>query len=349
MIKKTYLYLGEQNIGIQGPKELLVRIDRNFEETPLENLSTSGLIEIQEREPVEFSRDRSKPYLVTRANNTKAYPGTDFLRYGVCVRTVWKKSPLNYEVENFLPLDETAALNCFKKIYYNVPSSRNKALIHGSLVEVNGEGILIIGGCWSGKTSLTLGFLEKLHGRLVSEGNTLISYDAGHVTGYYLPRPIFVRFHSISRLDKLSQLLTNLEGAESIQPFDREAIREIIDEKRYDLDAGLNISRKKFAELMNIRTLPSLIVDKIIHTEFEDADSPKINSSSIKEFYTLLRKREFPKTKSIGNIKHQREIENPLSSIIELNWIEQLKRITLSFDARKNLTRTLLEDLICFP
>lgn len=349
MVKRSYFYLGEQNIGIEAPDELFKRINRNFEEIPSENVPTVGDIRIEEGEYVEFSRDRSKKYLTTRDNASRGYQGTDFLRYGVLVRTVWKKDPLHYEIQNFLPLDETAALNCFKKVYYSAPSSKNKALVHGSLVEAGGKGILIVGECWSGKTSLTMGFLEKLNGRLVSDGNVLVSYTGRSMWGHYLPRPIFARFHSISSSMGLSKVLINPEEAESIQPFDREAIEEIIAERKYELDAGLNFSRKKFAELIGIGTMPTHVINRFVHTKFDGAHLPAISSVGIEESHGLLLAREFPKETALGNVKHQREIEKPAHSIISQSWLDGVKVVRVSFDAKKNLTQNFLEDLICFP
>ena len=166
--------------------------------------------------------------------------------------------------------------------------------------------------------------------------------------GYYLPRPIFVRFHSISSSRNLSRVLTNLEEAESIQPFDREAIEEIIAQRNYELDAGLNFSRRKFAELIGIGTMPTCKVNKIINTEFDNASLPTIRLIEIGESYGLLLAREFLKETAIGNIKHQREIERPDYSIIKQNWLEGVEAMGISFDARKHLTKDLLEDLICF-
>lgn len=345
MVKKSYLYLGEQNIGIEGPNEVLERVDRYFEEKPTEGVPTIGDVKIEEGEYVEFNRDRSKPYLATKISNSRNHQRVDFLRYGVCVKTLWKKDLLNYKVRNFLPLDETGALKCFKKIYYSTPSSKDKSLIQGSLVEVGGKGVLIVGKCWSGKTSLTLGFLEKLNGRLVSDGNILISYNDEHMIGHYLPRPVFVRFSSISSSRNLSEILRNTEETEAIQPFDKEAIEEIIVKRKYELDAGLNISRKKFAELMGIQTIPLLRIGKIVHSRFDDS-LPKISPTSIKESYRLLLDREFPKNTPLGNIRHQRDIEIPNNSIIRQNWLEEVERAKVSFDARKDLTQNLLEDLI---
>ncbi len=347
MVKKSYFYLGEQNIGIEAPKVLLKRIGRNFEEVPIENGFNVGDVKVEEGEMVEFSRDRSKPYLATKLNDSRGYHGVDFLRYGVLVRTIWQRNPPHYEVQNFLPLDETGALSCFKKIYYNTSSSKNKALIHGSLVCVGGKGILITGKCWSGKTSLTLGFLEKFLGDFVSDGNVLISYEDGHIVGHYLPRPVFVRFHSINSSKGLSGLLKKPYEAESIQPFDKEAIEEIIAGKKYELDAGLNISRRKFAELIGVKTTPTLKVDRVVHTKFGCTDLPTINPISVEASYGLLLAREFPKETTLGNLRHQKEIERPDDSIIERDWLDGVERVETSFDANKTLTKSLLEDLIC--
>lgn len=348
MVKRGYFYLKEQNIGIEAPYKLFKRINKNFEEIPSGNVPTAGSIIIEEGKYVEFNRDKSKRYLSTRENVSRDCQGTDFLRYGVLVRTVWKEDSLHYKIQNFLPLDETAALSCFKKVYYSTPSSRGKALVQGSVVVVGGRGILVTGKCWSGKTSLVIGFLEKLKGRFVADGNVLVSYTGGGMRGSYLPRPIFVRFHSINLSECLSKILTNPERAEAVQPFDKEAIEEIIAEKKYELDAGLNFSRKKFAELLGIETLPTCRINTVIHTRFDNADLPIIDLVGLAESHGLLLAREFPKETALANIKHQREIEKPNRSIIEQSWLESTGRIGVSFDAKKNLTRSLLEDLICF-
>jgi hypothetical protein len=135
--------------------------------------------------------------------------------------------------------------------------------------------------------------------------------------------------------------------SEAIQPFDKEFIEEVIIGKKYWLDAGLNISRKKFAELMGIITMPYFKVNKIVHVQFSEDSLPIICQLEIEDSYKLLLAREFPKDNPLGNIKNQREIIKPDHSIIKQNCLEGIERISVSFDAKKNLTQSLLEDLIC--
>lgn len=341
-----YNYLGEQDIEISGPVGLLERIGRNFEELPTEEGDKVGSIKIEEGEFVSFHRDGSKPYLSTRQNGSKDYPGIDFLRYGVCVSSIWKKDPLNFEIKNYLPSDESTTLKCFKKVYYSTEPSRNKALVHGSLINLDGKGILITGPCWSGKTSLTLGLLEKLNATFISDGNTLLSYEDGSLNGYYLPRSVFVRFSSISSSPILGSILSDIDKAESIQPFDIEYIEEIIRDKNYDVDAGLNLSRRKFSELLGVRTVPHTRIHRIIYPNFSEEDTPGIKSLDPPDAFERLSQREFPKTTSIGNMKHQRDIECPNESIIDESWFDEIESLSVSFDARKNLSISLLEGLL---
>lgn len=342
----NYVYLGEQIISIKGPTELINRVSRNFEESPIEIGNPVGEVIVEEGDYVEFSRDRSKPYMSTRPNTSRAYPGVDFLRYGVHVRTVWKRDNFHFEAKNFQPFDETLPLSCFKKIYYSTPSSQNKALIHGSLVEVNGQGVLTTGKCWSGKTSLTMAFLERFNGRFVSDGNILLSYQDGNLVGNYLPRPVYVRFSSISTSARLSEILKNPCQAEAIQFIDREAIEEAIARRNFLGDMGISFSRKKFLELMGIQSLPSLIINRIIYSRFSEDSAPDIGVVDISEGCSTIQEREFLKEIGIGNIKNQRDIKPPANSIIQPKWLEGLALVKVSFDAKKDLTGSLLEDLL---
>jgi len=343
---KVYNYLEEGSISIAAPVSLLTRVDRNFEEKPMEVDTGIPNIQVEEGEFVTFNRDRSKKYLETKPNNSRGSTGFDFLRYGVLVSSLWMNDPTHYEIINFLPSDDSGILRCFKKVYYGSGRAENKSLVHGSLIEINGKGVFITGECWSGKTSLVLGFLRNTGAKFISDGNTLISFDDGELVGSYLPRPVYVRFATINANPNLRQILNDTSEAEAIQPFDKEAIEEIISAKKYDVDGGLNMSRRKFLELLGVTSAPVTRISKVISTHFNESPNVSINSLNPNEIFQTFRKREFPKEMGLGNIQHQRNIKNPPKSIITTDWFNLINGVAVHFDARKNLTPKLLEELL---
>jgi ABC-type microcin C transport system duplicated ATPase subunit YejF len=119
------------------------------------------------------------------------------MRYDAHVQTIWKENPRVYHTRSNMGVEWTRVLDCFKKIYYDTEGSKNKALVHGALVNVSGKGIFLVGECRSGKSTLMMNLLERLGGNFVTGGNTLLESNGNGITGFYLPRDVYLRFSSI--------------------------------------------------------------------------------------------------------------------------------------------------------
>ena len=347
MYKRTYDYLNEGNISIDAPTEILERIEKNLEETPNNNLSTLGTIKINQRgSNLEIEKDNFHPYLWTRKNMSKDYEGVDFMRYGSHVQTIWKRNPRDYEVTTNCGIDWNGALNCFKKIYYDTELSKKKTLIHGALTKIRGKGILMVGGCRSGKSTLLMSLLDSLGGVFITEGNTLVEKRNEDLIGHYLPRDVYIRFSSIVDSKRLYSSMEDICSCEATQPIDMDAINKIIKAKAFHVDAGLNYSRERFVNLMGITKSSKSQIDRIIFIDYANGCPLLIKNLSTDEALKKMKRREFPKNTRLGKIQHQSEIQPPQKSLIEENWFANSTPLSLSYNRSSDLTKTVLEDLL---
>lgn len=345
MVLKVYPYLGEENIAIECSENLLNIIEGNIDEKSIDTLNYGGIVKLSEGEMRTIVKDKSANYLTIKENSEKEFKGADFIRYKTHTQTVWQKSNLEYEVRNYLPKDETGALRCFKKIYYSLPGSKNKSLVHATAVDVNGQGVLFLGKKRSGKTTLAFNMIDNLGASLVEGGSSLISYDNQLIISY-LPRPIFARFSTIVDSPYLSVFLEDLKKTESQQPWDIESIIKVIKDKSFDVDGGLNFSRRAFRALSGKSTKTKSVISTIVFSSFSNGSKVKINEVKKEDAYRLLKEREFKIETGIGKLQDQANIENPKDSIIEENWLSGIKLKAISFDGNKDITNNLLEDLL---
>ena len=342
---RVYPYLGEQNIAIEGSKELLDRIEGNLEETAKNGLKYEGIVRMSEGEIRNIIRDKTTPYISLKENNKEGIESCDYIRYKTHVRTIWKKSPLEYNVKNHLANDETGALKSFKRIYYSLPGSDNKALIHGAAIDLQDKGILIVGKRRSGKTTLAFKMINQMGASFVEGGNTLISFD-NELNAYYLPRPLFARFSTIVESPYLSSFMKNLEKTESMQPWDIEGIQEVIKTKSFSVDGGLNFSRRSFRKLSGKNTTPFSKIKTIIFPSYSNDKKVKLRSLSPEEAYKRVLEREFETNLSLISSQDQDNIQNLNNSKIKFEWIKDLKLKSISFDGNKDISKSLLEDLL---
>jgi len=346
MPKRTYNYLGEGNIAIDGPEEILARVERNLEEAPSNNPNYLGIVRVDKGSLVKVKKDKKYPYLWTRTNNSRNLEGVDYMRYDAHVQTVWKKSPREYEIITNQGVDWNGALDCLKKIYYDTKSSKKKTLIHGDLVNISGRGIFIVGECRSGKSTLLMNLLENIGGVFVTGGNTLVENKGDRLTGFYLPRDVYLRFSSIAYSDRMFPSLGDVDSCEATQPIDIEAIQSIIRAKAFHVDAGLNYSRERFAELMGIGKSVDSPINKVIFVEYSNGSPLSLRTISDEEALERLKRREFPKNTSLGEVRHQSEIQPPTKSLIKTNWFVNATPVLLSYHGNSDLTKNVLEDLV---
>lgn len=346
MPRKNYNYLEEGNISIEAPMNVLKRVERNLEEKSNDHLETQGIVYVSQGELVKIRKDEKYPYIWTKQNTERSYEGVDYMRYDAHVQTIWKENPRTYHTKSNRGVEWTGALNCFKKIYYDTEGSKNKVLVHGALVNIGDKGIFLVGGCRSGKSTLMMNLLENLGGSFVTEGNTLLEKDGSRITGFYLPRDVYLRFSSIANSERLRQSMEEIERCEATQPIDLEAIERIIRAKAFHVDAGLSYSRNRFSELLGVERMAGSPIDKIVFTSYAQGSPLKIAKESDARALDILLSREFPKNTKIGGTKHQSEIEPPTESLINLDWIEQVDHISISYNGNDDLTKSVLEDLI---
>jgi hypothetical protein len=343
-MKRNYFYLGEQNIGIEASQRLLDRIQENIEEIPSVPLTEGAVIRVYEPEKsVKIIKDKNFPFASTRENFSQNYPGVDLFRYGTRVRTIWRKSNLEYEVETTTELDEKAVLRCFKNIYFENNAS-NKFLLHGALINVQNQGILITGKVRSGKSTLVQELAVSNNAQIISGGNSLISEKDMKLFGNYIPRPFYIRFSSIANNPQLSKLLENPQLCNAVQYLDEDAIKKIIKLKAFDVDGGLCVSRKKYADLLSIKTKISSDIDKIVFTQYKSG-MPTIEKCTFEEALRLFGSRLFPKKTDLFKLEETSQIL-PVACDLNPEIIKKLKLIKVSFSGNSSLTPSLLEDII---
>ncbi len=345
MVFRVYHYLDEQEIGIDAPENILGMAEGNIEEEGIQSSRYESLVKSWEGPLRKIIRDKSRPYLSIIENKERDLEGYDYFRYRTLTQTRWKIDNCHYEVRNNILNDESGVLKCFKKIYFALESAKHKALIHSAAIDVNDQGILLVGRKRSGKTTLAFNIIDRLNASMVEGGTSLVSYDSG-LKASYLPRPIFARFSTIVESEYLRPILGDLELAEAHQPWDLEGIREVIEAKNFLVDGGLNFSRRAFRKLSGRRTLRSTNISTIIFPTYSAGEKVKICSVSIEEAHKRMLEREFKMDTSLGNIKDQDDDNRPKSSIIDPSWLEGIRLITVSFDGNKDVTDSLLEDLV---
>ncbi len=349
MAKRIYNYLGEMKIAIEGSEHKLDRYERNIEEVPSFGEDYEAIIRIEDIDRSEIIKDKKFPYSWSKPNIEQLpLQGMDYYRYGTKIRTIWVVSQLEYFVKDYV-LDDDGILDIFRRIYCDSNFSRDKALIHGSLLQLKDRGILVVGPCRSGKTTLTLSFLDQKGLELISEGISLFSSMGDkQLIGYYLPRSIYLRFSSITDIEKLVPLLRDYDLSESTQYFDVDAIKKIIQSQYFDVDAGITLSRKLFSGLMKIKLKKSSLINQIIFTRYSRDGNVEITALNQQDAFKLLRENEFPLRDTFGRIIHQQDIFPPQNSIILPNWLDKVDCKLVSFDGHRQLTSSVLEELLYY-
>lgn len=343
-VLRAYNYLNERKIAISAEEELLKKIERNIDEPAEEPVNVDCLITLESCGDSIIVKDKSFPYDSARINNDLSFTGYDYLRYGTLVRTVWQKARTDFLVRSFVKEDEDAFSKCFKK-YYLEEASEGRVLLHASTVESEKGGILIPGLCRSGKTTLTICLAERLGCTLVSDGDSIVnSKDEGLISSY-LPRAIYARFSAIILSPGLSGLIENYRESEATQYFDHDALDRIIAAKRFDVDAGINCSRKKFAELLRVKTKPQSKISTIIFPEYSSGHQLTMRSIGVQEAVQRLKANAFPKEVDLGVVRKQQDIQPPELELPE-EWLNGIKLISISYSGAKALSKSLLEDLI---
>lgn len=288
MSRKVFDYAGISTIEVEGPKNLLERIAENVEEEIEDSLSPSCRIKINQSEsPVEIEKNKQFAYLTINKTGTAKQPAIRYTRYNTHVRTIHQKSPNNYEVYANVALDESSGLICIRNHLSNHPELTQYPLLHASLINIDGAGILIPGNSKQGKTTLATYLLQEQEASFISDENVIL--DEKQLKGLYVPRTPRVRFSTIAE-SGLSKVLGDISIANATQYIDPDAIKRIIDAPSFDIDAGIAFSRKVFCDLLGTISQESSFVDVVLFPIYKEGGNLKVRKLGSEEGVQRLSK-----------------------------------------------------------
>ncbi len=283
MSEKVFDYNGIFKIKINGPKNLLERIAENIEkEVSLEEQYECSISIIESKKTEKILKDKRYNYLTIERFGTEKQPSIRYTRYNTYVRTIHQKSLNEYLVENNTELDEASGLICFRNYLNNHSQISKLPLIHGSLINLNGKGILIAGNSRQGKTTSMIYLLSEQDAIFVGDENIILDKTKDNIKGIYIPKNPRVRFSTIIQ-SNLSRVLENIELANATQYIDSDSISRIISSKSFEVDAGIAFSRKAFCKLLNIKSKESSNIDVILLPKYTNDNSYSVKEIGIKE------------------------------------------------------------------
>ena len=272
MSRRVFDYNGITRIGIEGPKNLLERIAENLESEVSQDSAADCQIRINQAEyPIEIVKDKEFDYLTITKTGAAEQSSISYRRYNTHVRTIHQKSTRDYEVDVNVELDEASGLICVRNYLNNHNLLSQYPLLHSSLLNLNGVGILILGDSRQGKTALSVYLLQETGASFVSDENVILN-TSGLIKGLYVPRTPRVRFSTIAE-SKLSIVLDDITIANATQYIDPDAIERIIGARCFYVDAGIAFSRKAFCNLLSASSQESSPINIVLFPDYSETTS----------------------------------------------------------------------------
>jgi len=263
MPSKFFDYCGFSEIQIDAPTGLLRRISDNIEGEIAQTGNVNCRIKIEESDfPVEIKKDRRFKYAAIEKSKVEGEPTFRYYRYDTHIRTIKQKSFSHYEIDNKTQEDESSALICIRNHLSN-NSRIDYPLLHASLVDVKGSGVLVAGGSMQGKTTMMIYLLQECGGTFVGDENIFLDSSSSKLRGLYVPRMIRVRFPTIAQ-SRLSDSLEDLSLTDATQYLDSDFIQQKLKSKDYTGEWGLAFSRKSFCQLLDADSAESSSIETVI-------------------------------------------------------------------------------------
>ena len=290
MSRKAFDYSGISTIEINGPINLLERIADNMEREIIESSNPDCRIHINQSEnPAEIKKDKRFEYLTINKSRTEEQPIIKYTRYNTLVRTIHQKSPNNYKVDTNVAMDEASGLICIRNHLSNHPRLAQYPLLHASLINIDGRGILIPGNSRQGKTALTVYLLQECKAGFVSDENVMLDINRESIVGLYIPRTPRVRFSTIVE-SGLSNVLEDIRIANATQYIDSDAIERIIDTRSFHVDAGIAFSRKAFCNLLGTNSRESSYINMVLFPKYKESGNLNVRTLKLEEGVQRLSK-----------------------------------------------------------
>jgi hypothetical protein len=280
MSRRVFDYNGITRIGFEGPKNLLERIAENLESEVSQDTAADCEIKINQAEyPTQIVKDKKFDYLTINKPEAAEQSSISYRRYNTHVRTIHQKSARDYMVDVNVELDEASGLICVRNYLSNHLLLSQYPLLHSSLLNLNGAGILIPGDARQGKTALSVYLLQEQGASFVSDENVILD-TSGDIRGLYVPRTPRVRFSTIAE-SKLSRVLEDITIANATQYIDPDAIERIISARCFNVDAGIAFSRRAFRHLLGAGSQESSPIDVVLFPYYSETTS--VRGTSYKE------------------------------------------------------------------
>jgi len=323
MSRKVFNYAGISTIEIRGPPNLLERIADNMEGETGNSLISNCTININQSESLfKIEKDKRFDYLTINKTGTVEQPFIIYTRYDTHVRTIHQKSPNDYEVNANVARDEASGLICIRNHLSTHPELTQYPLLHASLLNLDGRGILIPGSSRQGKTTLAVYLLQEHGAAFVSDENVILDINGENVRGLYVPRTPRVRFSTIVE-SGLSKVLQDIRIANATQYIDSDAIERIIEARSFNVDAGIVFSRRVFCNLLGTDSKESSPVNMVLFPKYKEGGNLNVRELGLEEGIQRLSKTGLARKSDIDPKELQETIINLESyKFVGVNFIE---------------------------
>lgn len=347
MESNIYGYGGKFQLEVIANKDYHALVRRNHEKIPINKMGNSGTLIVKQEKIREVKYYPEKPYIKIEESKDNGNNKFDYYRYGTLVRSIIKTSPTTYEARTWLKDDDPLFTRIFRNTFYESLESKKMSLLHASLLDVKGKGVLLVGRTWAGKTSLNVAFLSKIKGaKFVSEDDVFVSTDNGKMIGHYIPKSIYARFNIFNRHEGLRKVLRDISLLDAVQPFDIDTIKRVIRNKSYHIDLGLHLSRERFCDFLDAPSCPSSQISKILFIDYLKNDSPLIRELDPREAANRIKERERPKENGLNMIGKRDDPYLNSNSLLCSEVLEDIERVNVKYDSEKHLNISFLEDLL---
>ena len=334
MVKRTFNYRNFSTIEIDAPKDVLDRIAYNLEGEQKNIPKPNCKIKINEsNSPVEIQKNRNYEYLSIEESGNVEESSLKYYRYNTHIRTINQKCPNSYEVYSNTLLDEDSGLLCVRNHLNNNLKIAEHPLLHASLININGKGILIPGCSKQGKTTLTTYLLQEQGGVLISDENVVLDTSKEKLRGIYVPKKIRVRFSAIAK-SNLSNALGDLTLTDATQYLDTSYIKEVIENRNFESEWGLAFSRKSFCDLIGASSSEESQIDMVVFPKYQEGKEIGVREIGLEE--------GIKKISEAGLIKkshlNPRELEGTVLDL-KIPKEKRLEFIEISFSGMDTLFR----------
>lgn len=333
-LTKTFKY-SDERLGLNASPELISRVSKYFDEETFEG--PDCLVEVHEVKPFRrIVKDKSFPYSRHQKVGCNEF---EYYRYDTHVRTTVKVRDNYYKVFSYTKGDERGVLNCYEDYYFN--NHQDNAVIHGTLIFSEGEGILFTAPPRSGKTTLAMSFMKRKDFGLISEGVTLLKENNNYLEGSYIPHPIYVRIYPLISFG-LYDLMDNVEETCATQPLDDDAFERVRKAKKQDLDADITVAREVFTHYLGVERRSESPITRVVFPSYaEEKEALSVYPMGKEEGLKVLEEQLWPYNLLSGEVVNEQYFHATAK-----HYLKQCVFKGIKFNSKEQLSEGVLEELL---